>query len=375
MRPLNDLLVVDFSTLLPGPMATLLLAEAGARVVKIEPLAGEAMRSYPPLWGADSAIFAMLNRGKESLALDLKTPHDLEWVRDLVMRADVLVEQFRPGVMARLGLGYAELSALNPRLIYCSITGYGQTGPRSHEAGHDLNFIADTGVLALSMGDATAPVQPAAPIGDIAGGSYPAVINVLLALEERRHTGRGRHIDIAMSENLFAMTYWALATGFATDAWPGNGTDLVTGASPRYRVYPTRDRKGLVVAALEPKFWSVFCDLLRLDASFRDDFDRPRKDDGRDCTHCRRRGFRVLGETLCRRGLLLLVRVRAVARRERSAFYRAWRLCTQPRQRARRHHAGAAGSDRRGISSSGRCRRQGACAWFDKECLIFGLPE
>ena len=252
-------------------MATLLLAEAGARVVKIEPPAGEAMRSYPPLWGADSAIFAMLNRGKESLALDLKTPHDLERVRDLVKRADVLVEQFRPGVMARLGLGYAELSALNPRLIYCSITGYGQTGPRSHEAGHDLNFIADTGVLALSMGDATAPVQPAAPIGDIAGGSYPAVINVLLALEERRHTGRGRHIDIAMSENLFAMTYWALATGFATDAWPGNGTDLVTGASPRYRVYPTRDRKGLVVAALEPKFWSVFCDLLRLDASFRDD--------------------------------------------------------------------------------------------------------
>ena len=144
--------------------------------------------------------------------------------------------------------------------------------------------------------------------------------SVLLALEERRHTGRGRHIDIAMSENLFAMTYWALATGFATDAWPGNGTDLVTGALPRYRVYPTRDRKGLVVAALEPKFWSGFLRSLAPRCLVPRRFDRPRKDDGRDCTHCRRRGFRVLGETLCRRGSLLLVRVGAVARREDPHF-------------------------------------------------------
>ncbi|WP_210483594.1 CaiB/BaiF CoA transferase family protein [Microvirga antarctica] len=271
MRPLSDLLVLDFSTLLPGPMATLLLVEAGARVVKIEPPSGDAMRSYPPIWGKDSALFAMLNRGKESLALDLKSSDGLKQVRKLAKEADVLVEQFRPGVMARLGLGPIELAELNPRLIYCSITGYGQTGPRSNEAGHDLNFLGDTGYLALSSGDISAPVQPAAPIGDIAGGSYPAVINILLALEERRQTGRGRHIDIAMSENLFPMTYWALATGFATNEWPGNGTDLVTGSSPRYRVYATRDRKGLVVAALEEKFWSIFCARLDLDVSFRDD--------------------------------------------------------------------------------------------------------
>jgi crotonobetainyl-CoA:carnitine CoA-transferase CaiB-like acyl-CoA transferase len=158
---------------------------------------------------------------------------------------------------------------MNPRLIYCSITGYGQTGPRAQDAGPDLNFLGDTGFLALSMGDVAAAVQPAGPVGDIAGGTYPALINILLALEERRRTGRGRHLDIAMSENVFPFIYWALATGFATGQWPANGSHLVTGASPRYRIYATRDRKGLVVAALEPKFWTIFCDVIGLDPAFR----------------------------------------------------------------------------------------------------------
>ncbi|MBX5473155.1 MAG: CoA transferase, partial [Acetobacteraceae bacterium] len=155
MRPLEKLLVLDFSTLLPGPMASLILAEAGAEVVKIErPGRGDEMRGYVPRWGAESTNFALLNRGKQSIALDLKNKADRARLQLLLERADVLIEQFRPGVMERLGLGYAEVAAVNPRLIYCSITGYGQNGPKRDVAGHDLNYIGDTGLLALSMGPA-----------------------------------------------------------------------------------------------------------------------------------------------------------------------------------------------------------------------------
>ena len=275
MQPLSGVVVLDFSTTLPGPLATLMLAEAGAEVTKIEPPAGDSMRGYWPQWGADSAIFAMLNRGKKSLVLDLKDKAAVARVLEMVAHTDIVVEQFRPGVMARLGLGYETLSAINPKLIYCSITGYGQTGPRAQDAGHDLNYVGDTGFLALSMGEVADAVLPAAPIGDIGGGTYPAVVNILLALEERRRTGRGRHIDIAMSENVFTFAYWALAAGFGGGTWPKEGDHMVTGNSPRYRVYATRDGKGLVVAALEEKFWATFCDTIGLDKALRDDANNP----------------------------------------------------------------------------------------------------
>ena len=275
MQPLSGLVVLDFSTTLPGPLATLMLAEAGAQVIKIEPPSGDSMRRYWPQWGADGANFALLNRGKSSLRLDLKDHDAVEKVLHLVKGADIIVEQFRPGVMERLGLGYARLAEINPRLIYCSITGYGQTGPRAADAGHDLNYIGDTGFLGLSFGASEKAVLPAAPIGDIGGGTFPAVINILLALEKRRHTGGGCHIDIAMSENLFTFIYWALAAGFATGAWPKEGNDLVTGASARYRVYATGDGKGLIVAALEEKFWVTFCETIQLDPRLRDDTKDP----------------------------------------------------------------------------------------------------
>lgn len=270
MKPLEGLTVLDFSTLLPGPMATLMLAEAGARVIKIEPPTGEAMRTYAPRWGDDSATFALLNRGKESLTADLKDAQARDKILELARTADIVVEQFRPGVMDRLGLGYDALSKINARLIYCSITGYGQTGPRSLEGGHDLNYAGDTGLLALSFGDVSRPVQPPTPIGDIGGGTYPAVINILLAIEQRRATGKGHHIDISMAENIFPFAYWALAGGFAHGEWPGNQTHLVSGAEPMYRLYATRDRKALIVAALEPKFWATFCDTIELALPLRD---------------------------------------------------------------------------------------------------------
>ncbi|MCZ7659669.1 MAG: CoA transferase [Xanthobacteraceae bacterium] len=272
MRPLEGLTVLDFSTLLPGPMATLLLAEAGAEVIKVErPGRGEEMRGYDPKWGRDSVNFALLNRGKKSLALDLKDPADRARLEPLLARADVLVEQFRPGVMARLGLGYDDVAKANPRIVYCAITGYGQTGPKRDVAGHDLNYIGDAGLLALSTGPSDRPVLPPALIADIAAGAYPAVMNILLALAERARSGRGRYLDIAMHDNVFPFMYWALGNGLAAGQWPGNGSDLVTGGTPRYRLYPTADGRLVAAAPIEQKFWEEFCEVIGLAPELRDD--------------------------------------------------------------------------------------------------------
>ena len=271
MRPLEGILVLDFSTLLPGPLATLMLAEAGAEVVKVERPGGDEMRAWAPRWGSQSVNFALLNRGKKSIVIDLKDTQDRERLNPLLAGADVLVEQFRPGVMARLGLDYAAVSAINPRIVYCSITGYGQTGPRRNVAAHDVNYAADAGLLSLSTGPLSHPVLPPALMADIAGGSYPAVINIVLALRERDRTGHGRHLDVSMSDNLFTLTYWAVGRGLATGTWPGNGTDLVTGGSPRYQLYATRDGRVLAVGAIEQRFWDTFCDIAGLEPALRND--------------------------------------------------------------------------------------------------------
>jgi crotonobetainyl-CoA:carnitine CoA-transferase CaiB-like acyl-CoA transferase len=272
MQPLTGIRVLDFSTLLPGPLATLLLAEAGAEVIKIErPGTGDEMRTYVPKFGADSVNFAMLNRGKRSIAIDLKEPGAVERLMPLVKSADVIVEQFRPGVMDRLGLGYDLLSRACPRLVYCSITGYGQSGPRAATAAHDLNYAADTGMLALAVGADGAPVPPAALVADIGGGSYPAVVNILLALRERDRTGRGCRLDVAMADNLFPFMYWAIGDGQAAGSWPAPGKALVTGGSPRYNVYRTRDDRFIAAAPLEERFWQRFCDVIGLPAAARDD--------------------------------------------------------------------------------------------------------
>ena len=271
LPPLAGLKVLDFSTLLPGPLAALLLAEAGAEVIKVErPGTGDEMRAYHPAFDDAGGNFALLNRGKASLTADLKDAGDREHVRSLALSADILIEQFRPGVMERLGLGYAALAADNPRLIYCSITGYGQTGARAQQAGHDLNYLAETGVLGLTRGADGAPVLPPVLAADIAGGAYPALFNILVALHRRSATGRGCHIDVAMADNLFTFAYWGLAAGHA-GAWPRPGAELITGGSPRYQIYPTADGRHLAAAPLEERFWQVFCDRIGLGADERDD--------------------------------------------------------------------------------------------------------
>jgi crotonobetainyl-CoA:carnitine CoA-transferase CaiB-like acyl-CoA transferase len=184
---------------------------------------------------------------------------------------DIVLEQFRPGVMARLGLGYDAWREANPRIVYCAITGYGQEGPDALRAGHDLNYQAGSGVLSLCTDGDGAPGMPPVLLGDIAGGSYPAVINILLALRVRDRTGEGGFLDIAMAENLLPFLFWGLAQEQATGQWPRAGKALFTGGSPRYRLYRTADGRHLAVAPLESRFWLAFCDTIGLPETLRDD--------------------------------------------------------------------------------------------------------
>jgi crotonobetainyl-CoA:carnitine CoA-transferase CaiB-like acyl-CoA transferase len=271
MLPLEGVRVLDFSTLLPGPLASLILAEAGAQVTKVERPGGEDMRHYPPIVAGTSANYALLNRGKRAMEIDLRAPGAAKSLLELAPTVDIVLEQFRPGVMARLGLGYEAWRAANAKIIYCAITGYGQTGPRANDAGHDLNYGADTGLLSLAAGADGTPGMPPALIADIGAGSYPAVVNILLALRRRDRSGEGCFLDIAMAENLFTFLFWGLAMGEATGRWPTTGGEVFTGGSPRYRIYRTSDGRHMAVAPLEDKFWAAFCEIAEIPAGLRDD--------------------------------------------------------------------------------------------------------
>jgi alpha-methylacyl-CoA racemase len=276
VQPLSGLLVLDFTTLLPGPLATLMLAEAGAEVIKIEQPGGENARRFPPMIDGESSAFIMLNRGKTSVTLDLKNETDRAKLVPLIKRADILIEQFRPGVMDRLSLGYEKVRAINARLIYCSISGYGQSGPRVHEAGHDLNYIGNTGLLDLQSGPADRPVVPPMLVADIAGGSFPAVINILLALRARDQSGQGCRIDVAMTDAMFTFTWAALALGVATGRFPKPGEMWLVGGSPRYQIYPAKDGKLVACGAIEQKFWITFTKAISLPTQFIDDTRDPK---------------------------------------------------------------------------------------------------
>lgn len=260
---LQDLRVIDFTTLLPGPLCTRMLAACGADVVKVErPGQGDEMREIPPLQEGRSLPFAILNAGKRSVVLDLKQPQGRAQAMELIREADVLVEQFRPGVMARLGLDYDTVRAECPDLIYCSITGFGQHGALAQMAGHDLNYAALTGILTLTTPPGQLPALPHVPLADVAGGSYPALINILLALWHRERGNGGMHLDISMSANMAAFMYAAFAAEQANDGFVD--PRIYSGGSPRYRIYETRDGRFLAVAAVEERFWSRFCALVEI---------------------------------------------------------------------------------------------------------------
>ena len=262
--------VLDFSTLLPGPLATKLLYDAGAQVIKVErPGTGDDLRHYPPMQDGTSVSFQQLNGGKQSITVDLKDPAAIDMLKPLIKEADILVEQFRPGVMDRLGLSFQDVCEINSSIVYCSITGYGQSGPNEQKAGHDLNYLAESGMLSIT-GDGTGkPSIPPGLIADIGGGAYPAVINILMALRKAEKKGQASHLDISMIDNLRPWMWWAEAELMATGNAPGMGENLLSGGSPRYQIYPTADGRYLAAAPLEEKFWQRFCELIDLDPELR----------------------------------------------------------------------------------------------------------
>ncbi|SEU33536.1 CaiB/BaiF CoA transferase family protein [Stigmatella erecta] len=264
--PLQGLKVLDLSRLLPGPYATLVLADLGATVDKVEePQGGDYIRQMPPLRDGESALFYGLNRNKRSLALDLKSEAGREAFKRLVRGYDVLVESFRPGVMDKLGLGEAVLRAENPRLIYCAISGYGQTGPDRLKAGHDLNYAARAGVLAYGGAAGGAPAFPGVQMGDIGGGSLFALVGILAALHERERTGRGRFVDVSMTDGTMAFLHMHLAARLAMGEQGQplqRGREALNGGYACYGLYGTQDGRWLAVGALEPKFFAGLCERL-----------------------------------------------------------------------------------------------------------------
>ncbi|MBM4360116.1 MAG: CoA transferase [Deltaproteobacteria bacterium] len=258
MRPLHGIRVLDLSRLIPGPFATLVLADLGAQVDKIEDAgAGDYLRFFPPLCGDVSAGFHLLNRDKRSAVIDLKKPEGKAAFLGLLAGYDVLVEQFRPGVMDRLGLSHASLRERFPRLVICAVTGYGQDGPYASQAGHDLNFLARAGLLG-AMGPADGPPQvPGFQLADVSGAMW-AVIAILAALRQRDATGQGSVCDVAMSEGALGFAALSLAGGMAGVTEP-RGEGLLTGGIAPYRTYLTEDGQAVALAALEPKFWATFC--------------------------------------------------------------------------------------------------------------------
>lgn len=270
MLPLSGLKVLDLSRLLPGPYATLVLADLGAQVDKVEdPQGGDYLRQSPPMMGHghgdESALFYALNRNKRSITLDLKSAEGVAALKRLVRGYDVLIESFRPGVMEKLGLGYEALAKESPRLVYCAISGYGQTGPDRLRAGHDLNYIARAGVLGYGGEANGAPAMPGVQIADIGGGSLFALVGILAALHERERTGRGRFVDVSMTEGAMAFLHMHLA-GRMLQGDAGTplqrGRETLNGGYPCYGVYRTADGRYLSVGSLEPKFFAGFCEAI-----------------------------------------------------------------------------------------------------------------
>ena len=251
---LSGLKVIDFSTLLPGPFATMMLADMGAEVVHIEsPNRVDLVRVVPPYANGQATAHSYLNRNKQSIALDLKDPNNIALIKEKLKDFDILVEQFRPDVMQRLGLGYEVLAEINPRLIYCSITGYGQTGDYKDRAGHDINYLALSGIMGHSGRKGQTPPPMGVQIADVAGGSLHAVIGILAAVVEREKSGLGQYIDISMTDCVVTLNSMAASATLAGQQPQAAETATLNGAS-FYDYYQTADGQSLSIGSLEPQF-------------------------------------------------------------------------------------------------------------------------
>ncbi|MFA6450575.1 MAG: CaiB/BaiF CoA-transferase family protein [bacterium] len=259
--PLEGIRVLDLSRLLPGPYCTMIMADLGAEVVKIEdPVQGDYIRWLPPYVDGLSAGFLALNRNKKSATLNLKADRGREIFLELIKTYDVVVEGFRPGVMDKLGVGYKAASAINPMIIYCSLTGYGQDGPYADRAGHDINYIGYAGALSMTGQRNGKPVLPGIQIGDMCG-ALSAMIGILAALHERDRSGCGQNVDVSLADAAFAMTPLLLAEIEAGEK-QNRGETTLTGGNPCYDTYITSDGEYICIGAIEPKFFKKFCKIV-----------------------------------------------------------------------------------------------------------------
>jgi alpha-methylacyl-CoA racemase len=262
--PLEGIRVLDLSRLLPGGFCSLLLCDFGADVIKVEDTGmGDYLRAWPPFYdgvdgSAKSALFLSLNRGKRSIRLDLKSAAGRDAFLRAVGESDVVLESFRPGVLDRLGVGYEAMREVNPGIVYCAITGYGQDGPNRDRSGHDMNYLGLVGLLGLT-GDADGPpIQSAGQIADLGGGAMMAAFAILAALRERDRSGEGQVVDVSMADGALSWLAMVAARYFAEDVTPHRGDLELAGAIVCYRPYRCADG-WVTLGALEPKFWQAWC--------------------------------------------------------------------------------------------------------------------
>lgn len=261
--PLAGIRILDLTRLLPGPVATLHLADLGAEVIKIEdPQVGDYARTLGTGQGEDSAYFRMINRNKQGLLLDLKKPEGVDVFMRLAREADVIIESFRPGVMDKLGVGYAAIAAVNPKIAYCSISGYGQDGPYKDLAGHDINYLGYAGVLDQIGSAGGNPAIPNFQIADLLGGALTAAMGILAVVVEAQRTGQGRYIDVSMTDSVLGHTYFSMLRLNDAGQSAPRGSDLLSGGLPCYATYRCADGKHMAVGALEGKFWKTACEVL-----------------------------------------------------------------------------------------------------------------
>jgi len=270
---LSGLRVLDLTRLLPGPYCTMMLADLGAEVIKIEePGRGDYLRDFPPKLRKESGFFLAVNRNKKSITLNVRSHRGREIFSELVKRADVVVEGFRPGVMDKLGLGYKDLKGINPGIILCSISGYGQDGPFAQKAGHDWNYLSLAGISGFMGTREGKPIIPGVQIADIGGGALLSAFCILAAIIARKKTGKGQHIDIAMMDGSLAWTCLYAGKYFIDGKSPVPSKEMITGQFACYNVYKTKDGRYMSLGALEPQFWTAFCKAVGRDDLIKEQF-------------------------------------------------------------------------------------------------------
>ncbi|MCF8459848.1 MAG: CoA transferase [Flavobacteriales bacterium] len=258
-QPLQGYRILDFTKLLPGPLATLWMAQQGAEVIKVEsPQSPDPVRFYPPMKDGVSVYYTTLNAGKKSLSVDYRSEEGKEVILKLVETADVVIEQFRPGVMEAFGLGFEMLKARNPKIILVSITGYGQTGEMAATPGHDINYLSYSGMLDAQRDTNGNPILSAAQLADIAGGSMMALNATTSALLHCERTGKGQHADVSMTHNVSVLETMRIAEELET----GTSNGYLSGRLASYNIYKCADGRHVALGALEPKFWQKFCNLM-----------------------------------------------------------------------------------------------------------------